>query len=172
MAYFLSWPMQELLKKARVRCAIANSKIFAKTFNIFIRGRYLYQWYHYNHNAKRYENVIRGMINVQPRIPRAFAQKPWVRGWSNNGIQSVHCVSKWRVFRRDRLQCWTITCSCTWIRLWISKYSTLQSLFEFEKSCLKAICFRTIDSLKIRKYNPWSVSFFIFALHRRQNTFK
>jgi hypothetical protein len=30
-------------KKATVRCAIANSKIFAKTFNIFIRGRYLYQ---------------------------------------------------------------------------------------------------------------------------------
>ena len=30
-------------RKARVRCAIANSKIFAKTFNIFIRGRYLYQ---------------------------------------------------------------------------------------------------------------------------------
>jgi hypothetical protein len=28
MAYFL----QELLKKARVRCAIANSKIFAKIF--------------------------------------------------------------------------------------------------------------------------------------------
>ena len=44
MAYFLSWPVQELLKKARVRCAIANSKIFAKTFNIFIWGRYLYQW--------------------------------------------------------------------------------------------------------------------------------
>ena len=37
----------------------SHSKIFAKTFNIFIRGRYLYQWYHYNHNAKRYENVIR-----------------------------------------------------------------------------------------------------------------
>jgi hypothetical protein len=33
----------ELLKKARVRCTISNSKIFAKTFNIFIRGRYLYQ---------------------------------------------------------------------------------------------------------------------------------
>jgi hypothetical protein len=63
MTYFLSWPVQELLKKARVRCAIANSKIFAKTFNIFIRGRYLYQWYYYNHNAKRYENVIRGIIN-------------------------------------------------------------------------------------------------------------
>jgi hypothetical protein len=63
MAYFLSWPTQEPLKKARVKCAIANSKIFAKTFNIFIRGRYLYQWYHYNHNAKRYENVIRGIIN-------------------------------------------------------------------------------------------------------------
>jgi hypothetical protein len=63
MAYFLSWPVQELLKKARVRCAIANSKIFAKTFNIFIRGRYLYQWYHYNHNAKRYQNVIRGIAN-------------------------------------------------------------------------------------------------------------
>jgi hypothetical protein len=68
MAYFLSWPylwfwpVQELLKKAKVRCAIANSKIFAKTFNIFIRGRYLYQWYHYNHNAKRYENVIRGRV--------------------------------------------------------------------------------------------------------------
>jgi hypothetical protein len=61
---FLSWPVQELLKKARVRCAIANSKIFAKTFNIFIRGRYLYQWYHYNHNAKRYENVIRGIANL------------------------------------------------------------------------------------------------------------
>jgi hypothetical protein len=30
-------------KKARVWCAIANSKIFTKTFNIFIRGRYLYQ---------------------------------------------------------------------------------------------------------------------------------
>jgi hypothetical protein len=30
-------------KKARVRCTIANSKILAKTFNIFIRGRYLYQ---------------------------------------------------------------------------------------------------------------------------------
>jgi hypothetical protein len=30
-------------KKARVRCAIANSKIFGKTFNVFIRGRYLYQ---------------------------------------------------------------------------------------------------------------------------------
>jgi hypothetical protein len=30
-------------KKARVGCAIANSKIFAKTFNIFIRGRSLYQ---------------------------------------------------------------------------------------------------------------------------------
>jgi hypothetical protein len=27
------------------------------------RGRYLYQWYHYNHNAKRYENVIRGIVN-------------------------------------------------------------------------------------------------------------
>jgi hypothetical protein len=38
MAYLLSWPVQELLKKARVRCAIANSKIFAKTFNIFIRA--------------------------------------------------------------------------------------------------------------------------------------
>jgi hypothetical protein len=63
MAYFLSWPVQELLKKARVRCLIANRKIFAKTFNIFIRGRYLYQWYHYNHNAKRYENVTRGIIN-------------------------------------------------------------------------------------------------------------
>jgi hypothetical protein len=49
-------------KKARVRCTIDNSKIFAKTFNIFIRGRYLYQWYHYNHNAKRYENVMRGII--------------------------------------------------------------------------------------------------------------
>ena len=96
-------------------------------------------------------------------VPRAFAQKPWVRCWSNNGIQSVHCASKWRVLRRDRLQCWTITCSCTWIRIWISKYSTLQSLFEFAKSCLKEICFRTIDSLKIRKYNPWSLSFFIFA---------
>jgi hypothetical protein len=65
MAYFLSWPVQELFKKARVRCAIANSKIFAKTSNIFIRGRYLYQWYHYNHNAKRYENVIRGIINYE-----------------------------------------------------------------------------------------------------------
>ena len=43
MAYFLSWPVQELFKKARVRCTISNSKIFAKTFNIFIRGRYLYQ---------------------------------------------------------------------------------------------------------------------------------
>jgi hypothetical protein len=64
MAYFLSWPVQELLKKARVRCAIANSKIIAKTFNIFIRGRYLYQWYHYNHNAKRHENVIRGIANL------------------------------------------------------------------------------------------------------------
>jgi hypothetical protein len=30
-------------KKARVRCAIANNKIFTKTFNIFVRGRYLYQ---------------------------------------------------------------------------------------------------------------------------------
>jgi hypothetical protein len=30
-------------KKSRVRCAIANSKIFAKTFSIFIRGHYLYQ---------------------------------------------------------------------------------------------------------------------------------
>jgi hypothetical protein len=30
-------------KEATVRCAIANSKIFAKTFNIFIRGHYLYQ---------------------------------------------------------------------------------------------------------------------------------
>ena len=50
-------------KKARVRCAIANNKIFTKTFNIFVRGRYLYQWYHYNHNAKRYENVIRGILN-------------------------------------------------------------------------------------------------------------
>jgi hypothetical protein len=63
MVYFLSWPVQELFKKAMVRCAIANSEIFAKTFNIFIRGRYLYQWYYYNHNAKRYENVIRGIIN-------------------------------------------------------------------------------------------------------------
>jgi hypothetical protein len=60
IAYFLFWPVQELLKKARVRCAIANNKIFGKTFNIFIRGRYLYQWYHYNHNAKRYENVNKG----------------------------------------------------------------------------------------------------------------
>jgi hypothetical protein len=62
MAYFLSWPVQELLKIAKVRCAIANNKIFVKTFNIFIRGRYFYQWYHYNHNAKRYRNVIRGII--------------------------------------------------------------------------------------------------------------
>jgi hypothetical protein len=71
MAYFLSWPVQELLKKARVRCAIANSKIFAKTFNIFIRGRYLYQWYHYNHNAKRYEN---GIYSIK-----------WFGGWWQNG---------------------------------------------------------------------------------------
>jgi hypothetical protein len=35
MAYFLSWPVQELLKKAWVRCAIVNSKIFAKTDSIF-----------------------------------------------------------------------------------------------------------------------------------------
>jgi hypothetical protein len=40
---FFVLPVQELLKKARARCAIANSKLFAKTFNIFIRGRYLYQ---------------------------------------------------------------------------------------------------------------------------------
>jgi glucan phosphoethanolaminetransferase (alkaline phosphatase superfamily) len=63
MAYFLPWPVQEPLKKARVKCTIANSKIFAKTFNIFIRSRNLYQCYHYNHNAKRYENVIGGLIN-------------------------------------------------------------------------------------------------------------
>jgi hypothetical protein len=73
MAYFLSWPVQELLKKASVRCAIANSKIFAKTFNIFIRDRYLYQWYHYNHNAKRYENVIRGIINYTSLLRSLFA---------------------------------------------------------------------------------------------------
>jgi hypothetical protein len=54
---WLIFKMAYFLRKARVRCAIANSKIFAKTFNIFIRGRFLYQWYHYNHNAKRYENV-------------------------------------------------------------------------------------------------------------------
>jgi hypothetical protein len=52
-----------VLNRARtwtVRCVIAKSKIFAKTFNIFIR-----QWYHYNHNAKRYENVIRGIVYCQ-----------------------------------------------------------------------------------------------------------
>jgi hypothetical protein len=57
MAYFLSWPVQELLKKARVRCAIANNKIFVETFNIFSDITVIslvYQWYHYNHNAKRH----------------------------------------------------------------------------------------------------------------------
>jgi hypothetical protein len=64
------------LKKAWVRCAKANSKIFAKTFNIFIQGLYLYQWYHSNHNAKHYENVIRRIYY----LPKEFVWV-WIK-WS------------------------------------------------------------------------------------------
>jgi hypothetical protein len=60
MAYFLSWPVQEVFKNL---VSGTDSKIFAKTFNIFIWGHYLYQWYHYNHNAKLYENIIKGIID-------------------------------------------------------------------------------------------------------------
>jgi hypothetical protein len=49
-------------KKARVKCAIAISKIFGKTFKIFIRGRYLYQWYHYNHNAGFSGSLLSGSV--------------------------------------------------------------------------------------------------------------
>jgi hypothetical protein len=34
-----------------------------------------YQWYHYNHNAKRYENVIRGIINSVRADVVLFAMK-------------------------------------------------------------------------------------------------
>jgi hypothetical protein len=62
--------------------AIANSKIFAKTLNIFIRGRYLYQWYHYNHKAKRYENVIRGISSYHKKFPSKKLTKHRENRWS------------------------------------------------------------------------------------------
>ena len=43
-------------------------------FNIFIRGRYLYQWYNFYHNAKRYENVIResSILRCQEILGREY----------------------------------------------------------------------------------------------------
>jgi hypothetical protein len=35
-----------------------------------------YQWYHYNHNAKRYENVIRGILNSSCRIRALIYKRP------------------------------------------------------------------------------------------------
>jgi hypothetical protein len=95
--------VQELLKKARVRCTIANSKIFAKTFNIFIWGRYLYQWYHYNHNAKHYENVIRAIINcLTPELywltgitARMHSQNALLYSVLNNTCTKIPRVCAW-----------------------------------------------------------------------------
>jgi hypothetical protein len=105
-------------------------------------------------------------------VPRAFAQKPWVRCWSNNGIQSVHCASKRHVMRRDRLLCWTITCSCTWIRIWISKYSTLQSLFEFSKSCLKALDSARLTRFKLENIFPEVYTFLYFCFTQKTKYIK
>ena len=58
-----------------IKIAASNENIecfreFTSFFKKFLHGsgqkisHLEYQWYHYNHNAKRYENVIRGIYSI------------------------------------------------------------------------------------------------------------